>query len=262
MSDDFDQKLVVGGSQVTVGMATGNPLKIGEGLLTILGLETNNSATQKLVVADFEAFLGEELDARRAESAEHKRRLDTFEQRLITVNWLVEEFERRLSKQGARPSDLVALLSASFEVWKKTADDKKRKLLGNALRNAFDPKQYEEGLTLRLLGILAQLDYGDIITLRGLKEHEAFRLNGNIDITAADAQRPAVLIRAHSIPQQSLLANHLKRLSEHGLVWQLTRIFVEVPEQFRQGVEVNEPTELGARLLKLVADRESTSPAT
>ena len=170
MSDDFDQRLMTGGSQVAVGMATANPLKFGEGLLTILGLETQNSATQKAVVIDFESFLGEELDTRRAESADHKRRLDNFEQRLATLSWLAEEFGTRLGERGARHSDLIALLTAGFEVWRSTADAKKRKLLGNALRNAFDPQQYEEGLTLRLLSILVELTYGEIFVLRQQKE--------------------------------------------------------------------------------------------
>lgn len=258
MTDEFEQRLTTGVSQVGMGMATANPLKFGEGLLTVLGLETNNSATQRLVAADFETFLTDELNARRDESGEHKRRLDTFEQRLATMTWLVEDFEGRLGEQGARPSDLIALLAAGYEVWKSTADAKKRGLLGNALRNAFDPKQYEEGLTLRLLDLLAQLDYGDVWVLRCIAKLNAEFVSHSTVNLRRDALHPehqGVALRASGNKTTSLIANHVKRLSEHGLVV-AQELGHTVDERDRDhSVKVNVLTELGARFLKLVADR-------
>jgi hypothetical protein len=127
-----------------------DPLKIGEGLATVFGFELEGV------------------------SARHKGRLDTFEQRLAKLTWIIEEFEARLGEHGAVSSDLAALLEASFKVWKATADAKKRKLLGNALLNVFDPRMYEEGLSLRLLDILSGLTYGDVHTLSLADENERY----------------------------------------------------------------------------------------
>lgn len=69
MTDEFDQRLATGGSQVAVGMATANPLKVIEGVGTILGLETNNSATQRYVAAEYETFVFDELLELKGQSA-------------------------------------------------------------------------------------------------------------------------------------------------------------------------------------------------
>jgi hypothetical protein len=173
MSDEFD-RISRGGATAVVGLATMDPLKIGEGLATVFGFETNASVVQKATALAHENFVFEVLMKLEGASARHKGRLDTFEQRLAKLTWIIEEFEARLGEHGAVSSDLAALLEASFKVWKATADAKKRKLLGNALLNVFDPRMYEEGLSLRLLDILSGLTYGDVHTLSLADENERY----------------------------------------------------------------------------------------
>lgn len=252
MTDEVEQRLAKGSVEVVTGMVSGSPLKMGQGLLTMLGLETNASAMQRYVAAEYETFVTDTLQGLTGESGQHKRRLDTLEQRQLKMAWVVEEHERQLGEKGALRSDLVALLEAGFEVWKKNADARKRKLLGNALRNAFDPKQYEEGLTLRLFSILKDLEYGDIWALREVKAQGAFLQQGRIDVTGHANQQPPskVPLGANWAGGKPLVSDHLKRLHSHGLIYKTSRATVEKS----QSLDVNEPTELGERLLALTAD--------
>lgn len=262
MTDEVEQRLAKGSVEVVTGMATGSPLKMGQGLLTMLGLETNASAMQKYVAAEYESFVTDTLQGLTEQSAQHKKRLDTFEQRQLKMAWVVEEFERQLGEKGARPSDLVALLEAGFEVWKKNADARKRKLLGNALRNAFDPKQYEEGLTLRLFSILRDLNYGEIYVLRELKgqfEKWPKDKTGALRVTNADFERfrshdLTPPLRTGDVRPDSLLADYIKRLRDHGLVFTKHRGWVHDDKPTNSSLEMNALTELGERLLTLTAD--------
>lgn len=264
MSDDFD-RISSGAGQIAVGLGTLDVPKVVEGAATVLGLETNNSAVQRFVAAEFEEFVYAELRRLTSEGEHFTLRLGTFEQRQAKMQWVIEEFEQRLGAQEARPSDLAALLDASFKVWQATADAKKRKLLGNALRNAFDPKQYEEGLTLRLLGILKDLDYGEIWVLKTMHEQFAkIQINGGLLSVSStlfkhEHDEGRVPLRAGSLFPDTLLAYHVQRLTEHGLCAKrkLRHMLDGKEPAYDPHLEVIKPTTLGGRLLALVAEREA-----
>ena len=73
----------------------------------------------------------------------------------ILLNRLPEE-------EKPEPADFAAVVKAVLQASEKTADSRKRRLLKNALTNAFDLEQYHSGLTLRLISILVDLEYGDV----------------------------------------------------------------------------------------------------
>jgi hypothetical protein len=75
-------------------------------------------------------------------------------------------------------ADVAAIINAAMKASEKTADAKKRKLLKNAVVNAFDIKQYQEGLTLRLFSILESVEYGDVEILRKIYQKNIKEPNG------------------------------------------------------------------------------------
>ncbi len=267
MPDEID-RIATGVWHMATGLATLDVIKGVEGLTTVLGLETNASEVQKLVAVEHESFVFDTLLALKGESTQHTKRLDTFEQRQSRMSWVMDEFERRLGEQGAVPSDLVALLEASSKVWKATADAKKRKLLANGLLNAFDPTQYEEGQTLRLFDILAQLTYGEIFILRLYGDQFAAwpkkpesevvvvtssnleRLRRRTAMPLCSADLP---LRVADVRAGSLLGDHIKRLGDHGLICTRHRGWELDGKSTHQSLEMHEPSELGKRLLALTA---------
>ena len=107
------------------------------------------------------------------------------EQRLVTLNWKwlleqVEDIQNRLDilleklpeKEQPQPADIAAVMKAIIDVSEKTADYRKRRLLKHALVNAFDIEQYRAGLTLRLVAILKDLEYGDVEFLGRISKTE------------------------------------------------------------------------------------------
>lgn len=261
MSDEFD-RISRGGAQVGVGLATTSPLRIVDGLATVFGLETNASIVQKAVAIEHEDFVFETLLQLKDGSSSHKARLDTFEQRMAMVTWMVEEHQRRLGELGAVPSDLAALLDASFKVWQATADAKKRKVHRNALRNAFDPKQYEEGLTLRLLGILETLTYGEVWTLHQLRDQLATLSRRGSAYVLTDEVRLAAKVpfRRMDLEEGSLQAEHIRRLRDAGLC--LNRLTNYWPNERPPSSQTDfiVLTELGERLLVLTANPPREGP--
>jgi hypothetical protein len=98
----------------------------------------------------------------------------------LQFNWLLEQIPTIQGKLDillkSLPSDkqpISADISALFEsatrVSRKTADAQKRNLLKLAIVNAFDINLYSEGITLRLMEILENLFYGDIVLLKRIK---------------------------------------------------------------------------------------------
>lgn len=260
MSEDPFERKTKGGALALTGLAMANPVMVFNGLITMFAVETNASRVHKAAVAEYETFVYDTLTGQQT-------RLDTLEQRVHRESWLVEEHERRLGEHGALLSDLTAILTAGLRVWQSTADAKKRKLLGNALRNAaFNPTQYEEGLTLLLLSILAEVTYGDIWVLRTLDEH--VRTWPRAENTGALIMSPdgkphpdgGVPLLVGSTPKRSLIATHVNRLREHGLVVTGHRNLALGNGISGNAAEINEPTELGIRLLKLTSEPGEPEP--
>lgn len=74
----------------------------------------------------------------------------------------------------------------------------KRKLLKNAVVNAFDIEQYQAGLTLRLFSILEDVEYGDIVTLRKISEATSdVNFNHNGKSTKIDIKHEGSMIHHH-----------------------------------------------------------------
>jgi hypothetical protein len=87
--------------------------------------------------------------------------------------WVVSEIEKISHKiniliqklppdEQIEAADVAAIINAAMKASEKTADAKKRKLLKNAVVNAFDIEQYQEGMTLRLFSIFEDVEYGDV----------------------------------------------------------------------------------------------------
>lgn len=84
----------------------------------------------------------------------------------VEIRDKLDELLTKLSdEEKPEPADIAAIVQAVTEASEKTADYKKRRLLKNALVNAFDIEQYKNGMTLRLISILKKLEYGDVAML-------------------------------------------------------------------------------------------------
>ena len=105
--------------------------------------------------------------------------------------WAVEEIAKISHKidillqklppdEQIEAADVAAIINAAMKASEKTADAKKRKLLKNAVVNAFDVEQYQEGLTLRLFKILEQVEYGDVEVLKQVLEESKKQAKGSL----------------------------------------------------------------------------------
>jgi hypothetical protein len=82
------------------------------------------------------------------------RRLPLLEQKVTRL---------RNATNGAEPTpSVVFTVLEEFTRAYSRAEGDKRRLLLNALNNAFDQAIYEEGMTRRLLTTIDELDYGDL----------------------------------------------------------------------------------------------------
>ncbi|MEL6556188.1 MAG: hypothetical protein AAFQ63_22435, partial [Cyanobacteria bacterium J06621_11] len=169
------------------------------------------------------------------------------EERLTALNWqwLTSQLgqmrdnlnllvERLPSDEQPQAADVAAVIQSVIEASEKTADYKKRQLLQNALVNAFDIEQYQAGMTLRLIDILKEVEYGDVELLgRILRVH-----NEVLDIKDIDSELEKELPRNDNIALEhkrqivkakklfkdvdlstaSMFHHHLSILEKHGLV--------------------------------------------
>lgn len=185
-----------------------------------------------------------------------KKLIAGFEGRLEAYQWewLLEDIDRiraateeLKSRRPVTAGEVAAVLTAAQRVAKKTSESNKRRLLQNAVVNAFDEALYEEGLTLRLLHLLEDLQYGDVHFLRERKDKP--ETLGPSGVTAgADWSR-------------SLQAHHAVVLFRHGLItavirdqdqWVPDHTFTE--QHIFRGFGMVERTALGNRLLRLVEE--------
>ncbi|MDC0716147.1 hypothetical protein [Nannocystis bainbridge] len=268
MNDDIRQTKAA--IQIVDAASSLSPLKFIEGVATFFGLEGNASRMEKLCAHEYEEFVFEEILFAKNNVARVANRVSAMEPRIHRHEWTLEEIQKalqdsdrrtaklqatleewqtRLGHLGASPSDLVALFRAGFDVWRQSSDAKKRKLLGNALRNAFDPKQYEEGLTLRLLGILSELTYGDIRTLIDMGPNLEFR-------------KQPYRFRSENMPPVNMgLPDSLEH--DHAVRLISRRLAIETDFGISDTRGRCIPTQLGLRLLALVeAQAEAEEPVT
>lgn len=160
--------------------------------------------------------------------------------------WLIAQVSEILKKldvlaklpKDERPeaADVAATIEAALEVSRKTADAKKRRLLRNAIVNAFDVEQYQTGLTLRLFSILQEVEYGEVELLRRIAD-----ASDAVGIKSLEPYNPA-----------ALTYHHLEILGKQNLV-QIWNRETTTP----LGMNTNSHTritELGRRFLQFVAE--------
>lgn len=158
------------------------------------------------------------------------------EQRLVTLNWKwllqqVEEIQNRLDilleelpvEEQPQPTDVAAVIRAVIKASEKTADHQKRQLLKNALVNAFNREQYQAGLTLRLLSILEDLEYGDIYVLRKILKSEESKNNelSHLDLSSEHRMRVyqvKTIFGNNDLSTASIIFHHIDILESQKLI--------------------------------------------
>ena len=106
-------------------------------------------------------------------------------------------------------ADVAAIINAAMKASEKTADAKKRKLLKNAVVNAFDIAQYQAGMTLRLFTVLEKVEYGDVEMLRKIHQQ---------NLVEQKATHIGTLKSNTSSGIGDILFHHLKILEEQDLI--------------------------------------------
>lgn len=131
-------------------------------------------------------------------------------QKVGEISHKIDILLKRLSPdEQIEAADVAAIINAAMKASEKTADAKKRKLLKNAVVNAFDVEQYQAGLTLRLFKILENVEYGDVEILRKIYQKNIQENNG---------AQIGILKSNNSYGIGDMLFHHLKILEEQDLI--------------------------------------------
>lgn len=171
--------------------------------------------------------------------------------------WAVEEITKISHKidiliQKLPPSeqmeaaDVAAIINAAMKASEKTADAKKRKLLKNAVVNAFDVKQYQQGLTLRLFKILEGVEYGDVEILCQIMKTAKNKEHSQVHIKS--------FLENESFGIRSLKLHHVEILEEYSLI----KIWGRLPNEPLGvgGQGYIQVSELGEKFLEFVKEAE------
>lgn len=160
---------------------------------------------------------------------------------------LIANLEARVAEGGQAhiAGNAAATANAWWKAWRSTPDDKKRRLLMAALVNAFDKDTYEEGLAMRLLSIVSELDYGELYLLKVLVE----RPQKLLDLMPKDYVAGGII------------GYHLTRLEEQRLVrfGNLFGMLAQANQGNPRAWESVHPTSLGTRLAALLKDLPQAS---
>lgn len=167
MDDDGGFELI----RALVNVAVGGKLDDLAGVWRALGIETSTQRMAAPVPVRRTSPTPPGPDQRRGPTAVDALAIDEaqwMEERIAAL----EQAVRKLREQGVevRASDVRAVVEALVQAHRKTADPRKRRLLEQAAGHAFDRGLYEEGLTIRLLGIMEELTYGNVAFLRRFSE--------------------------------------------------------------------------------------------
>jgi hypothetical protein len=139
--------------------------------------------------------------------------------------------DEKVDKAGLGTNAAV-IADAARRARARTADARKARVIMAAMVNAFDRDAYEAGLTVRLLGLLESLDYGEIRTLA--LQHGTERLSS-----------------FYPLDPGSLMEEHARRLVDARLMR-----FKDLTTNDRVVA-----TELGKRMLKLIEGGLPDDPA-
>lgn len=154
-------------------------------------------------------------------------------------------------------ADVRAIFEQFLAAWTAQGDRRVRELIENAAVNAFDPEKYEQGITRRVLALLASLDYGAVALLRQIADGEdAFRaqLDANPEMAAEGWHPEGETVepwRVHGALRR-LYANELR---------DAYLIQVMAPSEAQDGADQRAvTTELGRHLLSYIM-REAMAEA-
>jgi hypothetical protein len=227
------------------------------------------------------------------------------EERLKSLQWKwlltqIEEIQGKINvllkvlpdDERPEPADFAAVVTAIIQVSEKTADFRKRRLLKNALVNAFDVEQYKSGLVLRLIALLQDLEYGDMEVLGKILNAEEAISEENFQekLEAETPSKPSIserereqiakaklIFSEQDLTVTSMFLHHLDILEKNGLVIvedyssqrhlpELARRTISWGEYLLQEnlsalsggqyTRVPQVTEIGKRLVRFVLDRE------
>lgn len=138
-------------------------------------------------------------------SPEERIKEKQFKWVLEQISNISEKLDKLLNslpiEEQPEPADVAAIIEAAMETSRKTSGAKKRQLLKNAVVNAFDPEQYQMGLSLSFFSILQNVEYGEVELLSKLAENSE-----------------AIGVQSLSNQPNSLVYHHLELLNKLGLV--------------------------------------------
>lgn len=223
MSDDLER---IGSHGLTIAAALVDLAGAGGFASTILGV---GRALEGLSAAGrAETVLEEEW---REWVTESLKRLSTH----------VEAWNDRPKEERPTGTDVAAVVEAARRIYERTGDRKKRELLRTAIVNAFDPELYREGLHIRLIRILDDLEYGDLEILGRIAPNSPVEARSLCGAPFTD----------------SLTVHHLVVLRQHGL---LQMAASDNSRDWGTGAWPVRITDLGRRMVRLVGvDKERGS---
>lgn len=141
------------------------------------------------------------------------------------------------------PADVRAIVEAYIIAWSAQADGRVRELIENAAVSGFDPRKYDQGVTKRILRILGELEYGDVMLLRELQR----------EATQNSARPPRMWDGPTTMRDE-----HATQLLSHRLIAKLP--LTDMNGEPVMNMHTARPTELGVRLLKHI-EREAAASA-
>jgi hypothetical protein len=220
-----------------VGLSAGLEVAVDEETTDLVKVAAD-AATGGLtaVLASAMKWIGIRTAAQRLDEAVNQDFEDWVTDAVIGWKRFEEQWRAIPEQERPRPSDISAVLEAVQRVYRRTADRKKREVLRQAVINAFDPALYAEGLTLRLLRIVEELEYGDVAMLRRLAEADT------------GSMKAATIPRAN----EALDRHHLQQLRQAQLV--LIPVARRAEDVLSGGNWDVRVAELGHRMLRLLAE--------
>lgn len=170
---------------------------------------------------------------------------------------LVTLGEKIDAKEMPNASDIAATIEAYQRASRKTQNAAKRKYLRNALRNAFNQKAYEHGMTIVFFKLMEEMEYQEIKVLVDATDQDPNILrDGYIE---EDMERYSLRSHLYQETKKKLPLFYFieNRLKSHGLI-------VESP-QYRPGrtkmavrAKCILPTPLGSFFVEFIKAEEST----
>jgi hypothetical protein len=152
------------------------------------------------------------------------------------VHQVMNSWEGVPENERPKPAEIGAVLHEAVKAARGAVNRDKRRLLRNAIVNAFSKEMYEEGLVRRLLRVLDDLEYGDVHTLN--------------DFSGVEGENTQ--LRKFGGATGSARRHHVGVLAAHGLI-SITGYDKDAPpEESHNGWIAM--THLGRRLLALVKD--------